>query len=133
MADVRTNQTGNVTLYDEAGTAVTITSGRLSVLPRGAAVSGVPATITNTTQTTVYTPTSGKAVRLKWIGLKTPAGAADTVVTIRIGATTIYQWPMTALDVFSHSTIREGAADAVLSVQCSVASTVYVNIDVEEF
>ena len=133
MPDVRSNATQNVSVYDEAGNALAGTTGVYVDVRKVPAKVGTPTSITTTTQTTVHDPAAGKAVRLKWIGLKTPAGAADTIVTVRLGSTIIYQWPMTALDVFTHTTTREGAVDENLTVQCSVASNVYVNLDVEEF
>lgn len=95
---------------------------------------GSPTTCTTTAATTLYTPASGKSIRLKWLGLSSPdSNSSSTLVTVRIGSTVIYLWDMGAPGAFAHGSVREGAADETLTLSMSVAQTVHANIDVEEF
>ena len=96
--------------------------------------SGSPSLITTAGDNIIYTPALGNRIRIKWIGLRTPRdNAPDIEVIIKIGSANIYRWYMTKLDLFSHSTIREGAVNEPLIVNLSVNSNLYVNFDLEEF
>jgi|SRR5579859_859595 len=95
---------------------------------------GSPSTVSSAGDTTVYTPTTGKSVRLKWIGLSSPStNTAPTTVKVSIGATEIYRWSMGAPGAFAHGVVREGAVNDVVKVNLSAAQTVFVNLDLEEF
>ena len=82
---------------------------------------------------TLYTPSAGLAVRLKWVYLATPSSSTDTVATVKLGATTAYQVPLPAPGVFMRTSIREGIANAALTIELSAATTVYVNYELEVF
>jgi hypothetical protein len=86
-----------------------------------------------TTDTTLHTPASGAAVRLRWIYLATPKGVGDTVVTVSLGATDHFIVPLPSPGVFMRTSIREGAADGALTVALSADTDVYVNYELEEF
>lgn len=88
--------------------------------------------VTGTTAT-LHTPASGNAVRLKWVHLSTPSTAAECVVTVKLGAVTEFAVPMPAPGVFMRTAIRDGIADAALTVEVDGASDVYVNFELEEF
>lgn len=105
-----------------------------AILARFGVSSGSPATVAVAGNTTVYTPSSGKRVRLKWIGLSSPStNTASMLVTISLGGTPIYAWDMGNPGAFAHGTVREGPVDGVLSVNLSDSQTVRVNFDLEEF
>ena len=93
----------------------------------------VAGTATVTTDTTLHTPASGNAVRLKWIAFNSGADGAESVVEILIGDTSAYLWSLTAPGAFMRSSIREGAADEALKIELTVDTTVYVNYELEEF
>ena len=88
---------------------------------------------TVTGNSTLHTPTSGKSVRLKWIYLASPKQVNETVATVKLGVTTAYVVPLPSPSVFMRTSIRHGAVDAALTVDLSVASTVYANYELEEF
>lgn len=95
---------------------------------------GTPQTVSASGDTTVYTPTAGKAIRLKWLGLSSPStNTANTTATVKLGGVALYKWEMGAPGGFAHSFVREGAVNAVLVVNLSAAQTVQVNFDLEEF
>ena len=100
----------------------------------GAVSLGAPQTVTQQGNTTVYTPTAGKSIRLKWLGMSSPStNTATTVATVSLGSNTIYIWDMGAPGAFAHGSVREGAVNGTLVVNLSVAQTVHVNMDLEEF
>lgn len=95
---------------------------------------GSPATVAASGSTVVYTPASGKSIRLKWIGLSSPStNTAVNLVDVVLSGTTIYRWDMGFPGAFAHGTVREGSANGTLSVSCSNAQPLHVNFDVEEF
>lgn len=105
-----------------------------ALLARFGVSSGAPATVSAIGSSIVYTPTAGKRVRLKWIGLSSPStNTATVLVTILLGGTPIYLWDMGAPGAFAHGTVREGPVNGVLSVSLSDSQVVRVNFDVEEF
>ena len=94
---------------------------------------GVPVLVNSTSATPIATPSVGKALRVRWVGFATPdSNSASTVITLTLGATVIYQWPLGAPGAFAHTTVRVGAADEVLTATLSAAQPVYVNVDYEE-
>jgi hypothetical protein len=97
-------------------------------------VEGTPVTVTTTGDTTIYSPPSGKRVRLLWICMAaSDANPNETVVEVRFGSNGIYRLPMAANSVFAHSSIREGGVDEALIVNSSVLATIYANVDLEVF
>lgn len=88
------------------------------------------AQVLSSPSTTLYTPASGQAVRLKWIFLAIPEDGTATIATVKIGTGTRYIVP---LGVFMRTSIRDGLANEALSVELSPAATVYVNYELEEF
>lgn len=94
---------------------------------------GTPVLINTIGNTILHTPSSGKKIRLRWIGMKTPADNTTAVqVTLRLGTNNIYLWLLDRIDVFSHSTLRDGAINETLNITLSAAENVYVNFDLEE-
>jgi hypothetical protein len=91
------------------------------------------ATLTSSGATTIHTPTSGQAIRLKWIALSTPKGQNDAVCTIKIGTTEHYKWSLSSPGAFMRTSIREGAVNETLTATLDVAATVYVNYELENF
>lgn len=74
--------------------------------------SHITAYITTATTTTVYTPTTGKRIRLRWIyALNYPASTNPSRIQIKIGGTTYY-------DTYGISKRQRitGAVDAPLTV-----------------
>lgn len=105
-----------------------------ALLNRFGPVTGTPVTVSASGDTTIFTPSAGKRVRLKWIGLSSPSSnTASVLVTVKLGGSPIYLWDMNAPGAFAHSSVREGPVDGALSVNLSSAQTVRVNIDVGEF
>ena len=99
-------------------------------------VTGIPIVLGSAGDHTVYQPAAGRHVRLKWFCIYSdPANAASCVATLKwLGGSNIYIVPLPAgLGAFMHSSVREGVADAILTLNLSGAQTVYVNLDVEEF
>lgn len=96
--------------------------------------SGSPAVLNTSGDHVLYTPASGKSIRLKWIGIKAPrTNNGDVVITIKFNTTEIYKWYLTRSDLFAHATIREGAVNESLIVNLSDNQYIYANFDVEEF
>lgn len=110
------------------------TLGDPNIRKRFGVSSGSAQTVSSSGDTTVYTPASGRHIRLKWIGLSSPSSnSASVLVTVKIGSITLYIWDMGAPGAFAHGTVREGAVNEVLKVNLSDAQTVRVNFDLEEF
>ena len=100
----------------------------------GAVSNGTPQTVSGAGDTLVHSPASGKALRVKWLGLSSPPeNTATTVVTVKLSGNPIYIWAMGAPGAFAHSFVREGDVNGTLVVNLSAAQTVYVNFDLEEF
>jgi hypothetical protein len=97
---------------------------------------GVPVQVTASGDTTVYTPTAGKAPRMVWIsGYRKDGdvGAVSVDLIVKIGGVAVYQFPMSIPEAFAHNCRREGAADNTIVVNLSGAAAVTVNLDVQEF
>ncbi len=109
-------------VFDKAGKAV-----HLPAL-------GTPVVISTAGTTILYTPAVGNRLRLRWIGVKSPSSnTAPFDVDVYLGAALVYKWNLEFPDVFSHTTVREGAPNETLSIVLSLPQTAYVNFDVEEF
>jgi len=98
----------------------------------GAVVAGGGQLATLAGPTTLYTPTSGNFIRLKWLYLGTASTATETVATIALGGVTTYVVPLIAGGIFAHASVREGAVDGVLAISLSPAANVYVDYELEE-
>jgi hypothetical protein len=97
-------------------------------------VTGTPVTVTGTGDTTIYTPPSGKRVRLLWIYIAaSDLNLLESVVEVRFGTNPIYRFPMGASSIFAHRSVREGNVNEALIVNSSIVATMYVNLDVEDF
>lgn len=141
--------TGNVTVVDSVPLAVsgTVTVANPTANPetglakdatlnaRWKALTGGPTLVAVTTpDQVIYTPAAGKRARLKWMYAATPDdGLANVIVTVKIGATALYTFPLGAPGIFAHGSIREGAIDAPITVTLSAARPVYFNVDCEDF
>jgi endonuclease YncB( thermonuclease family) len=97
-------------------------------------MSGTTQTVTASGDTTVYTPGSGKAIRLKWLGMSSPdSNANSTVATVKLGGTSIYAWDFSKNGgAFAHGCVREGSVNGTLVINLSVAATLHVSMDLEE-
>ena len=101
--------------------------------PTFIAAKGTPQIITASGDTILHTPTSGKACRLRWIGIKAPkTNNAEVIINIKLGSTVIYTWILGNPDVFAHSTIRVGNINENLVINKSNTQTLYVNFDLDE-
>lgn len=96
---------------------------------------GTPQTFNTSGDHVVYAPATGYRVRLKWVGLSSPAAnTAEVLATLKWhGGLEIYRFGMGNPGGYSHRTVREGAVNESLDINLSDAQTVYVNVDVEEF
>lgn len=98
-------------------------------------VASAPVTASASGDTTLYTPATGYRIRLKWLGMASPAAnTAEVLAIIKWGGgTEIYRWPMGNPGAFAHGSVREGAVNETLKINLSDAQNVYVNLDIEEF
>lgn len=104
-----------------------------TIVRRFAKAETATATSVSSASNTIHTPASGKSIRLKWIYVASPSTSSETVVTVSLGASVAYQFPLPAPGIFMRTSIRESVADGTLSVALSPATTVYVNYELEEF
>ena len=111
-----------------------ITTSNALTIERTLTSLGAPVVVNSIGTTTIYTPSAGKSIKLKWFAMaSSDTNTATVIATVTLGDNDIYIWPMCSPGAFMHSSIREGAPDGILTVTLSAAQTVYVNIDVEEF
>lgn len=88
--------------------------------------------------TTIYTPQSGKSIRLTWIHLSAPGtNTAEALARLRFSsqalAQSFYNPSLSNPGVFSHRCDRVGAVNDSLVLNLSVGSQpVYVSFDIEE-
>lgn len=88
----------------------------------------VVTTVTASGDTTVYTPASGKAIRLHWIyAINDPSALTTPLINIKIGSTALYR-----VYALSKRQRKTGAVDAPLVVNLSVAGSVAVTAILEE-
>lgn len=100
----------------------------------GVVDTGVPRKINASGITTLYTPSLHKRMRLKWFAAATPdTNSAGVVMTLRIGLTDVYIWPLGTPGAFMHSSVREGELGESLTIELTSAEDVYVNMDINEF
>lgn len=70
--------------------------------------------------TTVHTPAAGKAMTVYWCGLSSSENnLGEVLVTVSMGATTVYQWYMGNPGAFSHWEPFSGAANDALTITLS--------------
>lgn len=103
-------------------------------------VTGEPSVLNTAGDNTIYTPQTGKAIRLKWISLYSdPDNTAKCVALVKWSGASgnLYQPifpPGPGMGAFQHKSVREGAPDETLIVNLSATQTIYVaGLDVEEF
>ncbi len=95
---------------------------------------GSPKLVNTAGTTTLYTPASGKRIRLRWLAMATPdTNTATVIATITLGGVDIYMWPLPSPGAFMHSSVREADIDGILTITLTGSQDVYCNIDVEEF
>jgi hypothetical protein len=88
----------------------------------------VVATVTSSGDTTIYTPASGKAVRLHWIyAINDPSATVAPLIDVKLGTTAIYR-----VYALSKRQLKTGSADESLIVNLSVAGSVAVTAILEE-
>lgn len=88
----------------------------------------VPATITNTGDTVVYTPAVGKRIRLRWIyAINDPTAATTPVISVKLGTQEIYR--VYALSKRQRVT---GPINGQLIINLSVPGNVQVTALIEE-
>jgi hypothetical protein len=88
-----------------------------------------------TATTTVYTPVTGKRLRLRWCGFSMGSAGTECVVTVRFGGTQVlYQWDLSAPGAFSRRSGRQAInTDDALFVDISPAGgPVHFNYELEE-
>ena len=88
----------------------------------------VATTITASGDNTVYTPATGKSVRLHWVyAINDPLAATSTKITIKMGAVTYYvAWAISKRQQFT------GAVNAPLVVNLSATGNVAFTAFIEE-
>ena len=88
----------------------------------------VTATVTTVGNTTIYTPTAGKAIRLRWLyAINDPTATTSTLIKVSLGATEIYRvWALSKRQLFT------GAINAPLIINLTAAGTVAVSVLLEE-
>lgn len=88
----------------------------------------VVATVTNTGDTTVYTPASGKKIRLHWLYcIGDPATDPAPLINIKLGATPIYR-----VYALSKRQLKTGPIDGSLIFNLSSSGSVAVTAILEE-
>ncbi len=88
----------------------------------------VTATVTASGDNTIYTPASGKKVRLRWIyAINEPTAATSPLMKIRLGANEIYRvWAL------SKRQMKTGPTNGALIVNLSATGNVAVTAILEE-
>lgn len=90
------------------------------------------ATTCTAASTDIFTPKSGRRLRLRWIAFSLPSTAPETLVTVSFGGTEVlYMWTVGA---FSRRSARLATnADAPLNIALSPpGGPCYVNYEIEE-
>lgn len=88
----------------------------------------VVATVTASGDTTIHTPTSGKAVRLHWLyAINDPTATSAPLIKVKLGATEIYR-----VYALSKRQLKTGAVDAALVINLSTTGSVAVTAILEE-
>lgn len=92
-------------------------------------------TISASGDNTIYTPSAGKSVRLRWIGLSASQNnSAEVLATVKLGTKVVYEWYLGNPGAFAHweSVAANNPGDALI-VNLSAAASVAVSYTVEEF
>lgn len=143
MPEIYDNTT-NVSIYDESGVrqgtttnpfcidieadSIGISKESTQLRRYGGGKTAVCATITASGNTTVYTPTAGKAIRLYWVSAQNdPASLLSPLIKISIGSTEYYRAFAT-----SHWEVFTGAVNAALVVNMSSGGNVAFTAHFEE-
>lgn len=88
----------------------------------------VVATITASGNTTVYTPTSGRSVRLRWVyAINSPGSTANPLIRIFLGAQEKYR-----AYAISKRQMVTGPVDGPVIINLDAAASVAVTILLEE-
>lgn len=88
----------------------------------------VVATVTASGSTTIYTPTAGKLIRLRWIyAINDPGSSATPLIKVFLGAQEYYR-----VFALSKRQAISGAIDAPLIINLSEAAEVAVTAILEE-
>lgn len=86
------------------------------------------ATVTSAGSTTIYTPASGKRVRVRWVyAINDPGSTASPLVKVFLGATEIYR-----VYALSKRQLVTGPVDGAVVVNLSEAAEVAVTVLLEE-
>jgi hypothetical protein len=88
----------------------------------------VVATVTDSGNTTIYTPAAGKAIRLHWVyAINKPTSDVSPLIKVFLGSTEIYRvWAL------SKRQVTTGIVDAPLIVNLSEGANVAVTVLLEE-
>ena len=88
----------------------------------------VVATVTASGSTTLYTPTAGRSIRLRWVyAINSPGSAANPLISIFLGASEKFR-----LYAISKRQMVTGPVDGALSITLDTAASVAVTILLEE-
>lgn len=88
----------------------------------------VVATVTASGNTVVYTPATGKSVRLRWMyAISDPAGASQPLIRVFLGAEEKYR-----VYALSKRQITTGPVDGALIINLSATGSVAVTALIEE-
>lgn len=88
----------------------------------------VPFTVVSAGDTTIYTPASGKRIRLRWIyAINDPTSSSAPIISVKLGATEIYR-------VYALSKRQKvtGPIDGQLIINLSAPGNVQVTALIEE-
>lgn len=87
-----------------------------------------------TASTTLYTPTAGKKLRLRYVSLSALSSGTECLVTILFGGQTIYLWGLSAPGAFSRRALRkaDNADDPLVVTLAPTGGPVYINWELEE-
>lgn len=120
--DVKVTPSGALTVEANVqGTVPTTDSTDIEYIP-------VATTVTAVGDTTIYTPATGKRVRLHWIyAINDPLASTSTKITVKIGTQTYYvAWAISKRQQFT------GAINAPLIINLSALGNVAVTAFIEE-
>lgn len=92
------------------------------------------ATTLTATSTTLYTPTAGKKLRLRWVSLSSLSSGTECLVTLLFGGQILYLWGLPAPGAFSRRSIRQAdnADDPFVVTLAPNGGPVYINYELEE-
>lgn len=88
----------------------------------------VVATVTSSGDTVLYTPQSGKRLRVRWVyAINDPSASTSPLIKVFLGATEVYR-----VFAISKRQMITGPVDGVLKINLNTAGSVAVTVILEE-